>query len=211
MIQCDGRVSRPIPEPTLRELHLYNWADCGMDLIDALASAQGVRSVVELSLQPAFRNRHPSGLFKAIRFFPLSGQEMMALFAPYLPLPQQRPFRLLAVDTLPTPDPSPSAWRTGATSTPPTRPPARSPLPSGIPAPFWPSCLSGKTSCWTLPGLSSWMPSGLPPARTLPRWARGRSSGGFRSRPRPTPPGGPIRHWSSPTAATAHRPLSFPW
>ncbi len=87
------------------KLHLYNWADCGMDLIDALASAQGVRSVVELSLQPAFRNRHPSGLFKAIRFFPLSGQEMMALFAPYLPLPQQRPFRLLAVDTLPHPRP----------------------------------------------------------------------------------------------------------
>ncbi len=87
------------------KLRLYNWADCGMDLIDALASAQGVRSVVELSLQPAFRNRHPSGLFKAIRFFPLSGQEMMALFAPYLPLPQQRPFRLLAVDTLPHPRP----------------------------------------------------------------------------------------------------------
>ncbi len=82
------------------KLRLYNWADWGMDLIDALASAQGVRSVVELSLQPAFRNRHPGGLFKAIRFFPLSGQEMMALFAPYLPLPQQRPFRLLAVDTL---------------------------------------------------------------------------------------------------------------
>ncbi len=136
------------------KLHLYNWADCGMDLMDALASAQGVRSVVELSLQPAFRSRHPSGLFntttvlglqvgpqphlkarsehwsgglaplrsrscgegqarstiygcsiKAIRFFPLSGQEMMALFAPYLPLPQQRPFRLLAVDTLPHPRP----------------------------------------------------------------------------------------------------------
>jgi hypothetical protein len=41
-----------------------------MDLIDALSSAYGVRSVVERSLQPAFRHRNYSGLFKAIRNFP---------------------------------------------------------------------------------------------------------------------------------------------
>ena len=86
-------------------LHLYNWADTGMDLIDALSCAQGERSVVELSLQPAFRGRHYSGLFKAIGYFPLTSEQMMPLFARYLPLPQGRPFRLLAVDTVPHPRP----------------------------------------------------------------------------------------------------------
>ena len=86
-------------------LHLYNRADGIMDLIDALSSACGVRSVVELSLQPAFRHRNYSGLFKAIRFFPLSDAHLRACFAPYLPPPQKRPFRLLAVDTLPHPRP----------------------------------------------------------------------------------------------------------
>ena len=51
-------------------LHLSNRADGIMDLIDALSSAYGVRSVVERSLQPAFRHRNYSGLFKAIRNFP---------------------------------------------------------------------------------------------------------------------------------------------
>ncbi len=129
------------------KLHLYKWADCGMGLIDALASAQGVRSVVELSLQPAFRNRHPSGLFKAIRFFPLSGQEMMATLRPLPPAPSASD---LSGFWRWIPSPPPTLRRVpggpGATSTPPTRPLARSPLPSGIPAPFWPSCLSGKTS-----------------------------------------------------------------
>lgn len=86
-------------------LYLYNWADTGMDLIDALSCAQGERSVVELSLQPAFRGRHYSGLFKAISHFPLTPQQMMSLFARYLPLPHRRPFRLLAVDTVPHPRP----------------------------------------------------------------------------------------------------------
>ncbi len=82
-------------------LYIYKWADCGMDLIDALSCAQGERSVVELSLQPAFRNRHYSGLYKAIRYFPLTERKTMPLLADYLPLPQRRPFRLLGVDTLP--------------------------------------------------------------------------------------------------------------
>ena len=76
-----------------------------MDLIDALSSACGVRSVVELCLQPAFRHRHYSGLFKAIRYFPLSEAHLRACFARHLPPPQKRPFRLLAVDTLPHPRP----------------------------------------------------------------------------------------------------------
>ncbi len=193
------------------KLHLYNWADCGMDLMDALASAQGVRSVVELSLQPAFRSRHPSGLFKAIRFFPLSGQEMMALFAPYLPLPQQRPFRLLAVDTLPHPRPFAECLEDRGYIYAPNPTPGQKPVAIGHTCSLLAFLPEREDELLDLPGLSSWMPSGLPPARTLPRWARGRSSGGFRSRPRPTPPGGPTRHWSSPTAATAHRPLSFPW
>ncbi|MFN3763846.1 MAG: transposase, partial [Anaerolineae bacterium] len=84
-------------------LYIYDWADCGMDLIDALSCARGERSVVELSLQPAFRGRHYSGLYKAIRYFPLTERRMMPLLAGYLPLPQRRPFRLLGVDTLPHP------------------------------------------------------------------------------------------------------------
>ncbi len=86
-------------------LHLYDRADGIMDLIDALSSACGVRSVVELSLQPAFRHRNYSGLFKAVRHFPLSNAQLQAFFAPHLPPPQQRPFRLLAVDTVPHPRP----------------------------------------------------------------------------------------------------------
>lgn len=86
-------------------LYLYNRADTGMDLIDVLSCAQGERSVVELSLQPAFRGRHYSGLFKAIGHFPLTPQQMMSLFARHLPLPQGRSFRLLAVDTVPHPRP----------------------------------------------------------------------------------------------------------
>jgi len=85
-------------------LHLHNRAD-GIILIDALSSACGVRSVVELSLQPAFRHRNYSGLFKAIRDFPLSNAQLQGSFAPHLPPPQKRPFRLLAVDTLPHPRP----------------------------------------------------------------------------------------------------------
>lgn len=86
-------------------LHIYNWADSGMDLIDALSCAQGERSVVELSLQPAFRGRHYSGLYKPIRRFPLTEHQTTPLLAGYLPLPQRRPFRLLAVDILSHPRP----------------------------------------------------------------------------------------------------------
>ena len=86
-------------------LHLHNWADGIMDLIDTLSSAGQVRSVVELSLQPAFHGRHYSGLYKAVRYFPLSGSQLRAIFADYLPHPQERPFRLLAVDTVPHPRP----------------------------------------------------------------------------------------------------------
>ncbi len=77
-------------------LHLYNWADGITDLIDALSSAERVQSVVELSLQAAFRGRHYSGLYKAIRYFPLRDTHLMALFADFLPPPRRRPFRLLA-------------------------------------------------------------------------------------------------------------------
>lgn len=54
------------------QLHLYNRADVIMDAVDALASAVGVRSLVELTLLPAFRGRHYSALYKAIAAFPLS-------------------------------------------------------------------------------------------------------------------------------------------
>ncbi len=194
------------------KLHLYNWADCGMDLIDALASAQGVRSVVELSLQPAFRNRHPSGLFKAIRFFPLSGQEMMALFAPYLPLPQQRPFRLLAVDTLPHPRPFAECLEDRGYIYAPNPTPGQKPIAIGHTCSllaFLPEredeLLGPSLGC--LPGC----PAGCHQPERCP-------GGPEADRPVASDPGpgqplleGRSRPWSSPTAATAHRPLSFPW
>ncbi len=70
----------------------------------------------------------------------------MALFAPYLPLPQQRPLRLLAVDTPPTPRPFAECLEDGGyIYAPVPAPSARSPLPSGIPVSLtWPSCLSGE-------------------------------------------------------------------
>jgi hypothetical protein len=53
--------------------------------------------VVELNLQPAFYGRHYSGLYKAVRYSPLSGAQLCVIFADYLPHPQEGPFRLLAL------------------------------------------------------------------------------------------------------------------
>jgi hypothetical protein len=101
----DASILSQFREQLYTLLHLYNGSDSELDLIDALSCAQGERSVVELSLQPAFRRRHYSGLYKAIRHFPLTAREIMPLLAGYLSFPQRRPFRLLAVDTLPHPRP----------------------------------------------------------------------------------------------------------
>ena len=72
-------------------------ADTLMDLVDALSSAQGVRSVVELSLQPCFRRGY-SALFKGVAAYAWTERTLAHLAAPVLPAPTARPFWLLGVD-----------------------------------------------------------------------------------------------------------------
>jgi hypothetical protein len=87
------------------QLHLYNRADVIMDAVDALASAVGIRSPVELTLLPAFRERHYSALYQAVRAFRLSESVLLRLYVAQLPEAQERPFHLFAVDTTPHPRP----------------------------------------------------------------------------------------------------------
>jgi hypothetical protein len=72
-------------------------ADTLMDLVDALSSAQGVRTVVELSLQPCFRRGY-SALFKGVAAYAWDERTLAHLAAPVLPAPTVRPFWLLGVD-----------------------------------------------------------------------------------------------------------------
>ena len=72
-------------------------ADTLMDLVDALSSAQGVRSVVELSLQPGFRRGY-SALFKCVAAYTWDDLTLAHLAAFVLPQPASRPFWLLGVD-----------------------------------------------------------------------------------------------------------------
>ena len=66
-----------------------------MDLVDALSNAQGVRSVVELSLQSGFRRGY-SALFKGVAAYTWDALTLAHLAAAVLPPP--RPFWLLGVD-----------------------------------------------------------------------------------------------------------------
>jgi hypothetical protein len=72
-------------------------ADTLMDLVDALSGAQGVRSVVELSLQPCFRRGY-SALFKGVAAYTWDAFTLAHLAASVLPSPASRPFWLLGVD-----------------------------------------------------------------------------------------------------------------
>jgi len=72
-------------------------ADTLMDLVDALSSAQGVRSVVELSLLPCFRRGY-SALFKGVAAYSWDTLTLAHLAATVLPPPAPRPFWLLGVD-----------------------------------------------------------------------------------------------------------------
>ena len=67
--------------------------------MDALCSNTQARSVVELSLNPAFRRDYNS-LFKSLDEYQYYWvhQNLAQLAAPYLPHPQKRPFWLLGVD-----------------------------------------------------------------------------------------------------------------
>jgi hypothetical protein len=91
--------------------------DASMDLLDAITSNTTARSVVELSLNSAFRRGYGS-VYSAIgEFFqpdPFSSlpdqrrlydKKLLGLLAPYLPEPEQRPFRLFGLDVTPAPRP----------------------------------------------------------------------------------------------------------
>jgi len=79
-------------------------ADAIMDLLDALSSNREARSVVELSLAACFQREHTS-VFKAISAYRPGwmNKSLAQQAAPYLPVPQERPFWLLGVDTTPQP------------------------------------------------------------------------------------------------------------
>ncbi len=82
-------------------LYLNNGADVTLDLIDALCTAVGVSSPVELSLLPAFRGRHYSAVYQAIAHFPLQRQDLLPLLLSFEPPPNLRPFHLYSVDVKP--------------------------------------------------------------------------------------------------------------
>jgi len=83
--------------------NLDNRADAVMDLLDAMSSTRA-SSVVEYSLSPEFRRSY-SSLFKAIDKTKLDEKWLAEQVIPYLPRPQQWPFRLLMVDVTPNPRP----------------------------------------------------------------------------------------------------------
>jgi len=77
-----------------------------MDLMDALSSNISAQSVVELTLNPAFR-RDYSALFTALdEWEPEKADKTLAQLAgPYLPKPARLPFWLLGTDVTPQPRP----------------------------------------------------------------------------------------------------------
>lgn len=81
-------------------------ADTLMELLDAVSSNTSAQTVVELSLNPAFR-RNYSALFTALdEWEPDQADKNLAQLAgPYLPKPAQLPFWLLGTDVTPQPRP----------------------------------------------------------------------------------------------------------
>ena len=81
-------------------------ADTLFELVDALSSNTRAGSVVELSLNPAFRREY-AALFKAVaEYQPEAAKKSLAqLAAAQLEEPERRPFWLLGVDVTPQPRP----------------------------------------------------------------------------------------------------------
>jgi hypothetical protein len=79
-------------------------ADTMMDLLDALSSNTSANTVVELSLNPAFRREY-SSLFTALdEWKPDKAVKNLAQLAgPYLPKPVKQPFWLIGTDVTPQP------------------------------------------------------------------------------------------------------------
>jgi len=74
-----------------------NRADTLMDLLDALCSNTQATSVVELSLNPAFRRSY-TALYKGIAEAELVEEAIAGLVGSHLPAPKRFPFWLLGVD-----------------------------------------------------------------------------------------------------------------
>jgi len=79
-------------------------ADTLMELMDALSSNISAQSVVELSLNSAFRREY-SSLFTALDEWEPEQEEknLAQLAGPYLPKPKERPFWLFGTDVTPQP------------------------------------------------------------------------------------------------------------
>lgn len=79
-------------------------ADTLMDLLDAISSNTSAQTVVELSLNAAFRREY-SALFTALdEWEPDKAAKSLAQLAgPYLPLPARLPFWLIGIDVTPQP------------------------------------------------------------------------------------------------------------
>lgn len=77
-------------------------ADTLMDLVDAICSVPGAKSVVEYSLAACFRRSY-STIFKAIDEMQLDPLWLVDQLASYFPRPRRWPFRLLIADVTPNP------------------------------------------------------------------------------------------------------------
>ena len=75
-----------------------------MDLLDAMCSVPGAKSVVEYSLAACFLRSY-STIFKGIDELKWEPLWLADLLGPYLPWPQQWPFWLLMADVTPAPRP----------------------------------------------------------------------------------------------------------
>ena len=81
-----------------------NRADTLMDLLDAMCSTPGAKSLAEYSLASVFRRSY-STLYKAIAEMELEEMWLPHRLASYLPRPLAWPFWLLMVDVTPAPRP----------------------------------------------------------------------------------------------------------
>src|SRR3990172_2452490 len=81
-----------------------NRADTLMELLDALSSNTSAASVVELSLNPAFRRSY-TALYTAVAEAALDEADLARLVATHLPRPSQLPFWLFGVDVTSQPRP----------------------------------------------------------------------------------------------------------
>lgn len=81
-----------------------NQADTLMELVDAMCSTPGAKSVAEYSLSPYFRRSY-SMIYKAIEGMELEPLWLAKQLNPYLPRPKGWPFWLLVVDVTPNPRP----------------------------------------------------------------------------------------------------------